>query len=397
MLEKKLLMTALSNAFDIPVMVTYWDGKTDSYGDGEPKVHIRLNNKISMSDLASAPTLFLAEAYMNEDIEFEGNLQELVASAYRKADSFLTNQSGFTAELLKSMMKSHSQKESRDDIRSHYDIGNDFYKKWLDPTMTYSCAYFEKSDMTLEEAQIAKNRHILDKLNCEKGKKILDIGCGWGTLAIMAAQKYGLIATGVTLSDEQCAFASNRVKELGLQDRVQILLMDYRDIKENFDYIVSVGMFEHVGKENLALYFQKVYEYLKPTGRALIHGITGQGKGAGVDPFIAEYIFPGGYIPRISEIVTHITNSNLQIYDIETRRRHYQKTLECWRANYLTVFDETVTEMGKPFARMWDLYLQACAASFEAGNLDVIQYLMTKGSSGQGLPLTRSYMYTHPQ
>ena len=397
MLEKTVLSKLLSNAFDIPVMVTYWDGKTENYGEGLPQTHIKLNAKLNMKTLAQMPTLTLAEAYMHRDIEIEGSIQELIASAYRKAGSFLTDQSGFKGTLTK-MLRGHDKKSSKEDIQSHYDIGNDFYAKWLDSTMTYSAAYWAKDDMTLEEAQIAKVHHILDKLNAQPGKKLLDIGSGWGTLIITAAQEYGLESYGVTLSEEQYAMTQQRVKELGLEDKVHVMLMDYSDIKEmDFDYITSVGMFEHVGKENLEGYFKKVAEYLAPNGRALIHGITGQHRGAGVDPFIHKYIFPGGYIPNIAENVGHIMDAGLQLDDIEPLRRHYQKTLEAWSANYNKVYDETVAEKGDDFARMWDLYLQACAASFEAGNIDVIQFLMTKGAAGQGLPMSRAYMTAREQ
>lgn len=391
--EKVAFNKALSMAFDIPITVTYWDGKTEQYGDGEPQAHITFNKKISFSDLSGMPTLFLAESYMNEEIEIEGSIQALVASAYRKSGSFLTDQTGFSKSLLK-LMHGHSQKETREDIHSHYDIGNDFYKKWLDPTMTYSCAYFERDSMTLEEAQIAKVHHILDKLGSQPDGRLLDIGCGWGTLLFTAAQEYGLTCVGVTLSDEQYYYVRKKADDLGLSDKVKVYLADYRDLKEkDFDYVTSVGMFEHVGKENLGIYFQKVYDYLKPNGRALIHGITGQHRGTGVDPFIEKYIFPGGYIPNVAENVDHIMTANLQLDDLEPLRRHYQKTLEIWNENYIKAFDEVVNEMGKPFARMWTLYLQACAASFEAGNIDVIQFLMTKGASGQALPMTRAYMY----
>lgn len=391
--EKTVLNKALAVAFDIPIAVTYWDGKTEKYGEGETQVHITFNKKFSFSELSSMPTLVLAEAYMNEEIEIEGSIQELVTSAYRKAGSFLTDQSGFGKSMIK-LLGNHSQKQSREDIHSHYDIGNDFYNKWLDPTMTYSCAYFEHEDMTLEEAQIAKVHHILDKLDSKPGGRLLDIGCGWGTLMFKAVQEYGLSAVGVTLSEEQYYYVRKKADDLGLSDKVKVYLVDYRDLKEEpFDYITSVGMFEHVGKENLEMYFQKVSDYLKPNGRALIHGITGQHRGAGVDPFIEKYIFPGGYIPNIAENVEHIMTAGLQMDDFEPLRRHYQKTLEIWNENYLEVFDEVEKEMGRPFARMWTLYLQACAASFEAGNIDVVQYLLTKGASGQGLPMTREYMF----
>ena len=307
----------------------------------------------------------------------------------------MTNQSGFGKSIVE-LLGNHSQKQSKKDIHQHYDIGNDFYRKWLDPTMTYSCAYFENENMTLEQAQIAKVHHILDKLNSTPGGRLLDIGCGWGTLLFTAAQEYGLEAVGVTLSEEQYNYIVNKSKKLGLEDKIKVFLTDYRDLKEGtFDYVTSVGMFEHVGKENLEMYFQKVYDYLKPNSRALIHGITGQHRGAGVDPFIEKYIFPGGYIPNIAENIEHIMTAKLQLDDLEPLRRHYQKTLEIWNENYSKVFAEVEKEMGRPFARMWTLYLQACAASFESGNIDVVQYLLTKGPSGVGLPMTRQYMLQH--
>ena len=391
MLEKQVLSKLLSKAFDVPVMVTYWDGKSENYGDGLPKIHIKLNEKPNMKSLAKMPTFTLAEAYMNRGIEIEGSIQELIASAYRQSGSFLTDQSGFKGTLTK-MLHGHDKNESKEDIHSHYDIGNDLYKEWLGPSMTYSAAYWPKDGMTLEEAQMAKVHHILDKLHSEPGKKLLDIGSGWGTLIITAAQEYGLETYGITLSEEQYAFTNQRIQELGLQDKVHVMLRDYRDVDMTFDYITSVGMFEQVGKENLGEYFKDVANYLVPNGRALIHGITGQHYGAGVDPFIQKYIFPGGYIPNIAENVTHIMEAGMQLDDIEPLRRHYQKTLETWTENYHAVYDKTVAERGEAFARAWDLYLQGSAASFESGNIDVIQFLMTKGAAGQGLPMSRAYM-----
>ncbi|KRL97128.1 SAM-dependent methyltransferase [Liquorilactobacillus satsumensis] len=389
MLEKTVYRQLLSRAFDIPIKVTYWDGKTESYGTGTPEVKINLKQEIPLKAMTSQPTLVLGEAYMNGVIDVIGNLQELIASAYRQAGSFLTNN-----PFLKHLPKiSHSEKESKQDVQHHYDIGNDFYQLWLGKTMTYSCAYFEHPDDSLDQAQLNKVRHILNKLKPEPGKKLLDIGSGWGTLLFVAAEEFGLEATGVTLSKEQYQYTQQKIKEKGLAGKVTVLLTDYREIKKTYDYVTSVGMFEHVGQENLALYFKKVQEVLVPNGRALIHGITGQHQGAGVDPFINQYIFPGGYIPNVAENLTHIMNANLQLADLEPLRRHYQKTLEIWYTNYTAVIDQVQEKYGEPFARMWSLYLQACAASFEAGNIDVMQYLLTKAPSGTGLPLTRKYMY----
>lgn len=390
-LNKSIYRKILSHAFDIPIRVSYWDGTSEDYGSGDPKIHIKFNEEIPVNDFMHEPTLRLAEAYMAEKIDIEGSIQKLVAAAFAAKDSFLTNR-----RLIKYLPKmSHSEKASEADIQKHYDIGNDFYRKWLDPTMTYSCAYFEHDDDSLEQAQKNKIEHILHKLKPVAGKTLLDIGSGWGALILRAAQQYHLKTTGITLSQEQYDYTKTQIKKAGLEDQVDVWLMDYREVPKDvdFDYVVSVGMFEHVGKENLGLYFQKIKDLLVPDGLALIHGITGQHEGLGVDPFLVKYIFPGGYIPNVAENLQHIMNANLQLDDLEPLRRHYQKTLECWTSNYHQVYDDTIQKYGKEFARMWDLYLQAAAGSFEAGNIDVMQFLISNGRSSQTLPMTRSYIY----
>ena len=209
---------------------------------------------------------------------------------------------------------------------------------------------------------------------------------------LTAAREYGLKVTGVTLSKEQYRLVQNTIEKEHLQDVAEVLLMDYRELGDRkWDYIVSVGMFEHVGKENLGLYFKDVARYLTNDGVALIHGITRQ-QGGAYNGWINKYIFPGGYIPGLQEMVGHIVENNLQIADIEMLRRHYQRTLEIWDMNFNAHRAHIQDMMGERFTRMWDLYLQACAASFESGNIDVMQFLITKGASGKNLPMTRDYM-----
>lgn len=389
MLDKVVYKELFSKAFDITIEVTYWNGKKEKYGAGVPEIKVQFKHEIPIKSLTSQPTLVLGEAYMNGDIEIDGSIQTLIASAYRKKDSFLTHNS-----FLKHLPKiSHSEKNSEKDIQKHYDIGNDFYKLWLDDTMTYSCAYFEKESDTLKQAQLNKVRYILRKLATNPGRKLLDIGSGWGTLLFMAAEEFGLDATGITLSQEQYNYTQSQIKERHLENQVHVILEDYREVSGQYDYVTSVGMFEHVGKKNLGLYFKKVQEFLAPGGQALIHGITGQHEGAGVDPFINQYIFPGGYIPNVAENIKHIMDAQLQFSDIESLRRHYQKTLEIWYQNYQKVRNQVIEKYGERFDRMWSLYLQACAASFESGNIDVIQYLLVNAPSGTGLPMKRNYIY----
>ncbi|WP_431814992.1 class I SAM-dependent methyltransferase [Limosilactobacillus portuensis] len=390
MLEKTFYKSLLSHSFNIPVKVVYWDGKSAVYGDGEPEVTITFKEKLPIRDVTKNASIALGEAYMDGKIEIDGSIQKLITAAYESAGSFMRN-SKFRRFLPK---QGHSEKESESDVQSHYDVGNDFYKLWLDDTLTYSCAYFDHGNRDdLTKAQIDKVHHILKKLDPKPGKTLLDIGCGWGTLMLTAAKEYGLRVTGVTLSEEQFNLVQKRIKDEGLENVAEVLLVDYRELGDRkWDYVTSVGMFEHVGKENLGLYFKDIYKYLTQDGVALIHGITRQ-QGGAYNGWINKYIFPGGYVPGLGEMIGHIVENDMQIADIEMLRRHYQRTLEIWDMNFNAHRSQIEDMMGDRFTRMWDLYLQACTASFESGNIDVIQYLITKGPSGNNLPMTRDYIY----
>lgn len=392
MLEKTFYKTLFSHSFNIPVKVNYWDGKSAVYGDGEPEITITMNDEIPMKAILNNASLALGEAYMDGKIEVTGapnSIQELLTSAYENADSFMRNN-----KYIRFLPKqSHNEKHSKQDVQSHYDVGNDFYQLWLDATMTYSCAYFKSPDDTLEQAQMNKVHHIIHKLDPQAGRTLLDIGCGWGTLMLTAAEEYGLKVTGITLSQEQYDYVKQQISERHLEDVADIQLTDYRELKhEPFDYVTSVGMFEHVGKENLALYFNTVAKYLKDDGVALIHGITRQ-QGGATNAWLTKYIFPGGYVPGLVENLQHIIDSGLQVADVEPLRRHYQHTLEIWDKNFNQQREKVAKLQDERFIRMWDLYLQAAAASFESGNIDVMQYLISKGASAKYLPMTRDYIY----
>lgn len=389
MLEKTFYKELLKNSFNIPLKVTYWDQKTEQYGTGDPDIHITIHKPIPIKSIMNNASLALGEAYMNKTIEIDGSIEKLILAAYQSRNSFLYNKK------FKQFMPTHTHSKNDDEefVQDHYDIGNDFYKLWLDDTMTYSCAYFEKPDDTLKQAQINKVHHILKKLNPQPGKTLVDIGCGWGTLMLTAAQEYHLKVTGITLSEEQYEYVVQKIKDLKLTDCAEVKLVDYREIKDQkWDYVVSVGMFEHVGHEDLPEYFRDVSQMLVDGGTALIHGITRQGSGA-LNAWIDKWIFPGGYIPGLTENIDNILNAGLQLSDMEMLRRHYQRTLEIWEQNFQAHRAEVTQMMDERFSRMWELYLQACAASFASGNIDVVQYLISKGPSGTNLPMTRDYVY----
>ncbi|MCB2296036.1 cyclopropane-fatty-acyl-phospholipid synthase family protein [Clostridium algoriphilum] len=374
--------------FSDPFKIKFWDESVEKFGEGESKFQIILNEPISKGDIINDPSITLGEAYMTKKLEIEGNVQAVIESLYNNKESFLSKSEMY--EKLIKKIKS-SIKRSKDNIQFHYDIGNSFYKLWLDKSMNYSCGYFKNDTDTLDEAQNNKINHILEKLNLKEGQSLLDIGCGWGELIIRAAKQYKVKGIGITLSEEQLQKANERIKAEGLENLVEVKLQDYREIKNvNFDRIVSVGMLEHVGLENLSEYFSIVNNLLKDKGLSLIHCITAVNKG-GNNTWIDKYIFPGGHVPAIKNIITDIAEQEFELIDIESLRRHYGKTLERWAENFESVLPIVAKRKDEIFIRMWRLYLNSCAASFNRGNINVHQILFAKGVNND-LPWTRDYM-----
>jgi cyclopropane-fatty-acyl-phospholipid synthase len=387
--NKLFYKTLLKSMFSDPFEIKYWDGSVESYGEGEPKFKIIFNEPIPKGDIIKNPSIALGEGYMSKKIDIEGNVQSVIESMYNNKESFLKKSEKYKhlIKIIKSNIKTN-----KDNIQFHYDIGNDFYKLWLDDTMTYSCGYFENDTDSLNQAQKNKENYILRKLNLKEGQTLLDIGCGWGELIISAAKKYKVKALGITLSEEQLQNGNKRIKAEGLEDLVEVRLADYRELKNiSFDRIVSVGMLEHVGKENLSEYFDVVNNLLKEKGISLLHCITGVNEG-GTNTWIDKYIFPGGYIPGIKDIITNIAEQDFELIGMENIRRHYGKTLECWAQNFENALPEIEKSKDETFIRMWRLYLNSCAASFNCGNINLHQILFAKGVNND-LPWTRDYLY----
>ncbi|HWT53054.1 MAG TPA: cyclopropane-fatty-acyl-phospholipid synthase family protein [Caulobacter sp.] len=367
-------------------------GRVVKAGDGTgPPVTIRINSR-GLRRLAN-PSLGLGEAYMDEDIVFEqGTLPQLLTivgeSGGRKPKrgSALTR---FRKALKRRIQQVNGRVASRRNVAHHYDLSNDLYRRFLDTDMQYSCAYFERPDMTLEEAQAAKKALIGRKLLIEPGMKTLDIGSGWGGLSMTLAKDFGARMTGVTLSTEQLALATERVEKAGLSDRVRFRLTDYRDLDETFDRIVSVGMLEHVGAPNFRTYFETINRLLTDDGVAVVHAIGKMHGPGATNAFTQKYIFPGGYIPGLSEVVAAIEQAGLWITDVEILRLHYAETCRIWRERFMA--DPDIPQMfdGR-FRRMWEFYLAGAELGFRHGGHMVFQIQLAK--KRDGVPLTRDYL-----
>ena len=281
--------------------------------------------------------------------------------------------------------------KSKSNVAHHYDISEKLYDLFLDNNRQYSCAYFKNENDSLETAQNNKMDHIIKKLNLNPNQKVLDIGSGWGTLALKIAEKTKCEVLGITLSENQLEFSREKAKELNLENQVRFELMDYREIKEKFDRIVSVGMFEHVGRKFYNKYFNKVSELLTDDGVALIHTIGSVNPPRDPHPWITKYIFPGGYTPSLSEVVGPIEKSGLILNDLEVLRMHYSHTLRNWKERFLSKREEILTTFDEKFFRMWEFYLAGCEMAFKWGDQVVFQFQL--GKKLTSTPNTRDYIY----
>lgn len=382
---------------NLPIRLALWTGQTYDLGNFEnPEVSLRANDTSAIPVLLEPTLDSLGEAYVQQKIDVEGPLSSVIKVAYSLTVA-RPQSAGLTARIVKRL--SHTKKLDKDSIQYHYDVSNQFYQLWLDRRMVYSCAYFEEGRETLDEAQLKKIDHILNKIRIEPGHTLLDIGCGWGALVIRAAHRFGIRCVGITLSERQLELARRRVEEAGLSHLVEIRLQDYRDVTGTFDRITSVGMFEHVGLANLASYFSILRNLLSDDGVAVNHGITSTDANSGDTPFgggsfIDKYVFPAGELPHISLTLKAMQEGGLETLDVENLRPHYMKTLECWTSSYEQHGAQIRRLIGEEKYRIWRVYLAGCSHAFAIDNVAIFQVICQRsGRHASSVPLSRNYIY----
>jgi len=374
--------------------VTTSRGTSFTFGDGTGKpVAVRFATRGAEWGILLDPELKFGEAYMDGTFVVEqGSIADVLAIALGQHSDipYWARPQWLLRYLYRRLQQFNPRRRARQNVSHHYDLDGRLYSLFLDADRQYSCAYFENPDQSLDDAQLAKKRHLAAKVLLEPGKSVLDIGCGWGGLGLYLAEVAGAGVTGVTLSREQHAAANERAAEKGLADKARFELRDYRDVEGPFDRIVSVGMFEHVGVNHYETFFRKSAQLLADDGVMLLHSI-GRSEGPNVtNPWIAKYIFPGGYIPSLSEVLPRIENSGLLVTDIEILRLHYAETLRHWRERFLAHREEVERIYDQRFVRMWEFYLAASEMSFREQNMMVFQIQLAKR---QGVvPMTRTYI-----
>jgi cyclopropane-fatty-acyl-phospholipid synthase len=360
-----------------------------------PNVTFRLNHPSMYSKMLLNPELSVGEAYMDGAFEIvEGSLRDFLDLFHRNSGNLRSLPArralGDMMRRVRRFQQSNPVTRARDNVAPHYDTSNEFYKLILDNDLHYSCAYFEASGQSLEAAQQAKLRHIASKLRIEPGMRVLDIGCGWGGMAMYLAEHLGAQVVGVTLSKEQIELAVERVRARGLEGKVSLRLQDYRTVGETFDRIVSVGMFEHVGAPHFDEFFGKVRDLLSADGLALVHAIGRKGQPGVTGPWIRKYIFPGGYSPALSETLAAIEKTGIWVSDIEILRLHYADTLKAWAERFAARRDVIRGMFDERFCRMWEFYLTTAEFAFRSGGHMVFQIQLAK--SHAAAPIIRDYM-----
>lgn len=374
-----------------------WNGRT--LGAADARLTVAVRTPEALANLYRPNLGRLAKAFVEGQIDLEGDLRDVLSLGEALASE---GNSVYQERPKAWQWWRHSHTADKRNIAHHYDVGNDFYALWLDRNRVYSCAYFQDPDDDLDRAQEQKLDHICRKLLLRPGDRLLDIGCGWGGLILWAVQHYGVKAVGITLSEGQFGYVKERIKALGLEDRCEVRMQDYRDVPEDqpFDKIASVGMFEHVGLRNLPAYFGKMFRLVKPGGLVMNHGITTNSLddaelGNGIGEFVERYVFPGGELPHLSTVIREMSAQGLEAWDCESLRPHYAKTLWHWVDRLQAKRDDAVKLVGEKRLRIWLIYMAGSAHAFSRGWISIFQVLGVRAADNGSVicPLTRAHLY----
>ena len=380
----------------LPLRLRLWDGHEFNFGP-TPSVTIVVKDPTLVAQFTHPSLDLLGSAFVEGRLELEGSISEAIRVCDELSQALLDDEDDTPPPRVH-----HDKATDAESISYHYDLSNDFYQLWLDRDMAYSCGYFETGEESLDEAQQAKFRLLCRKLRLKPGEYLLDVGCGWGGLARFAAREYGVKVFGITLSKEQLKLARERVNAEGLQDKVDLQLLDYRDLPQDgrFDKIVSVGMFEHVGHANLREYCEILSRAVREGGLVMNHGITskhtdGRQVGRGAGDFIDRYVFPNGELPHLSMMTAEISEAGLEVVDVESLRLHYARTLDHWSQRLEQKLDAAAKQVPEQALRIWRLYLAGCAYAFAHGWINIDQILATKphADGSLELPPTRADIY----
>lgn len=392
LLERRLLRKLLSKLGDPPFCIVLWDGSAVHSGPSPAIATVRVLTRGAFYRMLWDPQVHFGDDYANGELEVEGDLVQLLSTLYRAVVELPPGSGGFRLVPGHRRLRRNTLEGSREHIHHHYDIGNAFYRLWLDAEMQYTCAYFPRAEATLEEAQLAKLDHVCRKLRLKPGDTVVEAGCGWGGLALHMARRYGVSKVrAFNISDEQVRFARERAAREGFADRVEYVLDDYRNISGQYDAFVSVGMLEHVGPDNYSALGEVVHGALTDQGRGLIHTI-GRNRPALMNPWIEKRIFPGAHPPALSEMMAIFEARRFSVVDVENLRPHYAKTLHHWLTRFEAAGDEVRARYDERFLRTWRLYLAGSEAAFIGGDLQVFQVVFTRPYVND-IPLTRAYLY----
>ena len=385
----------LRNRVSVPLRVELWNGQRLDFSSEPPRVTIRVPDAAAVRYLLSPSLYNLGTAYVEGAIDVTGRANDMIAVV-----GMLAAHSGKRSRLLRALRSiTHTRAIDAAAISYHYDVSNDFYAAWLDPAMVYSCAYFENGDETLAEAQRKKIDHILPKIDVRPGQTLLDIGCGWGALAIRAAQQFGARCVGITLSENQARHAREQVERAGVGHLVEIRLEDYRDVRGTFDRITSVGMFEHVGVRHLPEYFGRINALLADDGLAMNHGLTTTNTNSktapyGAGEFIQRYVFPHGELAHLGTVLRAMQEGGLEALDIENLRRHYARTCGLWTENFEANAEQIKLLTDPRKFRIWHVYLAGCTYAFKHDWISLYQVVCGKAGRDPGaISWSRKYMY----